>query len=211
MLAIDRSGSMAALGANPPQPLTDVKNAAVYFVNQLDENDIVGMVSFATNAGTSTESLLSSDTGLIKEAIDNISIGTQGIQQTNITEALSKSLEELSSSRKRDGIPSVMVLLTDGVATFPQKSGEPDYPESSALSLGQLIKDRGIRLFTIGLGKDLNEGFLTSLASSPDDFYLAPTAKELNEIYAQIATKICQKKPAVIEIIPRIFPRPVTL
>ncbi len=211
MVAIDRSGSMAALGANPPQPLTDVKNAAIYFVNQLDENDRVGMVSFATSADTSSESLLSSNTELVKGAIDKIAIGTQGIQQTNITDALSKSLEELSSPRKREGVPSVTVLLTDGVATVPQKPGEPDYPESSALSLGQLIKDRGIRLFTIGLGKDLNQGFLTSLASSPDDFYLAPTTKELNNIYTQIATKICQKRPAVIEIIPRIFPRPITL
>ncbi len=210
MLALDRSGSMASLGANPPQPLTDVKNAAVYFVNQLDERDRVGMVSFATVAATTSESLLSSDTVAIRNAIDAVAIGTQGTQQTNITDAVARSIDELSSSRKRDGVPSVIVLLTDGVATVPEKQGEQDYPEASALILGQLAKERGFRIFTIGLGKSINEIFLQNLASSPDDFYLAPTAKELTAIYTQIATKICQKKPAVIEIIPRIFPRPIT-
>ena len=32
--AIDRSGSMASISSNPPQPLTDVRNTAIEFVNQ---------------------------------------------------------------------------------------------------------------------------------------------------------------------------------
>jgi len=61
-------------------------------------------------------------------------------------------------------------------------------------------------MFTIGLGKDLNTEFLKQVASSSDEFYLAPTTKELTGIYEQIATKICKRRPAVIEIIPRVYP-----
>jgi Mg-chelatase subunit ChlD len=209
VLALDRSGSMAAFGSSPPQPLTDVKNAAVSFINQLDEKDQASVVSFATEASLSDESTLSSQISRIRASIDAISILEGSIQQTNVTEAIIQSTLELSSPRKRAGVPGVIILLTDGVATLPENARIPNYPELSALAAGEIAKERGFRLFTIGLGKDLNTAFLSTLASAPEDSYLSPTTNDLSGIYSQIATKICKKQPASIEIIPRIFPKSI--
>lgn len=205
VLAIDRSGSMAAFGKDPPQPLTDVKNAGIFFINQLSENDYASLVSFSTTA--TNDSPLASGVKTIVDAADKIAIKfNEGIQQTNIHDALVASQNELASSRHRDGVPGIVVLLTDGVATVPVKAKDSRYPETSAMEVAKDIKAQGIRIFTIGLGKDLNVQFLKDVATSPSDFYSAPSAKDLTGIYTQIATKICKKKPAAIEIIPRINP-----
>lgn len=205
MIAIDRSGSMAAFGKEPPQPLTDVKNAAIYFANQLDQNDKAGLVSFANEAATTSEVQLTSSFESLKKSIEQVVI-LPGPQNTNIADALSVSAAELFSVRHRENIPGVIVLLTDGVPTAPTKTDDPQYPVNLALSAATQIKSLGTRIFTIGLGKDINTSFLQTLATTPDDYYPAPTAKELTKIYSQIATKICTKKPAYIEVIPRLFP-----
>ncbi|MDO8521203.1 MAG: hypothetical protein Q7S52_03745, partial [bacterium] len=50
VLALDRSGSMASDGANPPQPLTAAKTAASAFADRLTTVDQAAYVSFATEA-----------------------------------------------------------------------------------------------------------------------------------------------------------------
>lgn len=206
VLSLDRSGSMSALGENPPQPLTDVKNAGIFFLSQLEANDLASVVSFATEAATSSETFLTSNFAELEKAINSISILKGSVQQTNITDALTVSYAELLSTRHRPLVQGVVVLLTDGVATLPQKKDDPKYPESSALAIGDTVKAGGIRIFTIGLGKEVNTEFLQNLASSKEDYYFAPTTAELRTIYSTIATKICTKKPASIQIIPRIYP-----
>lgn len=206
-LVMDRSGSMLFGGNNPPQPLTDVKNSAITFVNQLGQNDQGSLISFATSASNPIDSNLSNDFVSLKQAISNIQVFSSGIQNTNIAAGVSMAKEELVSPRSRVNADKIMVVLTDGVATHPQKSGDPLFPETSAISFAKEAKDLGIRIFTIGLGNDLNIEFLKNLASSPEDSFLAPTTRELNRIYTNIATEICQERPAVIEIIPRVYPR----
>ena len=210
ILALDRSGSMSSLGQSPPQPLTDVKNAAAFFVHKLTEHDQASIVSFATSATTS-HAMLTSNFDELEKSINDISILSGGIQSTNIADALYKSYDELNSARHRTEASGVIVLLTDGVANLPQKQGDATFAENAAQSIGTQAKNVGLRIFTIGLGKDVNTNFLSSLASTPDDFYLAPTSDQLTNIYTQIGTKLCTKKTATIEIIPRIFPYAIGL
>ena len=86
----------------------------------------------------------------------------------------------------------------------PFKVGDTKYPESFALANATDAKAKGTRIFTIGLGKDLNQEFLKNVASAPGDFYLAPTATQLESIYHDIGTKMCERKPTSLEIIPSI-------
>jgi len=203
-LLLDRSGSMASLGSNPPQPLTDVKNAATFFTQQLGTSDRVTLISFA-NEATNDESLTTNFES-VRNAIDTLSILKLGTQNTNIADAIDKAKAELGTGRQGDSSGKVTILLTDGIANRPEKSGDGQFAERSALESSTLSKQQGITMFTIGLGKDLNTDFLKQIASSRDEFYLAPTTKELTGIYEQIATKICKRRPAVIEIIPRVYP-----
>jgi Mg-chelatase subunit ChlD len=203
-LLLDRSGSMASLGSNPPQPLSDVKNAATFFTQELSVGDRVALISFA-NEATDDESL-TANFETVRNAIDSLSILKSGTQNTNIADAIEKARLELSAGRQGDSSGKVMILLTDGIANRPEKSGDENFAERTALESSAISKQQGITMFTIGLGKDLNTEFLKRVASSTDEFYLAPTTKELTGIYEQIATKICKRRPAVIEIIPRVYP-----
>ena len=199
-LVIDRSGSMAFLGTNPPQPLTDVKDAANSFVSELTKNDQSAVVSFSNTASNPVDMALTSDLTSAQNAINAITILSEGSQNTNIGDGLLKGLNELISSNAKTDSGKILVLLTDGVVNLPTKKGDKKYPENYALQVAQNAKDKGVRIFTIGLGKDLNQTFLKQVASSPSDFYLAPTAKDLTSIYHEIGTKMCVRKPTSLEI-----------
>jgi len=199
-LAIDRSGSMDDLGTNPPQPLTDVKNAAVYFLNLLHKADRAALVSFA-NVATIDQSL-SGDTSLTTKSVDKVSIASTGTQNTNIADGLIKSNQALAKSSAED--KKVIILLTDGVPTVPEKSGDSNYPENYAKEISSGIREDGTEIYAIGLGDNVNEGFLQEISSDSQAF-LAPEASKLREIYKNIATKICTARPARIEIYPRFL------
>lgn len=204
-LVIDRSGSMEFLSRNPPQPLTDVKAAAQSFVAELSRFDQAAVVSFANEGSEPIDAFLSSSLTSIGQAIGNIAIiPPANTQNTNIGDGVHKASIELASERHRPASGKVMVVLTDGVATRPTKVGDTSYPEKFALATAAAAKREGVRIFTIGLGKDLNQEFLRSLATAPSDFYLAPTTANLKGIYHEIGTKMCKRQPTALEIVPNI-------
>ena len=92
-----------------------------------------------------------------------------------------------------------MILLTDGLSNFP----EPD-PEGFALRAAQAAKTDNIELFTIGLGAAVNDSFLGSVASNPDNYFKAAGTAELASIYERIATTLCEKEPYLVDIIPLV-------
>jgi Mg-chelatase subunit ChlD len=205
-LVIDRSGSMDDLSPNPPQPLTDVKNTALYFLNQLGKNDHYSLVSFANEASQPIDAGLGADINSTKNAVNNISIKTDVVQNTNIGAGIFAARDELNSVRHREKADKALVLLTDGVPTIPLKSGVKDYPKTYAIEAAQSARESGISVYTIGLGKDVDIDLLRKLATSTEEAYFAPTTKELNSIYNQIATKICRESAAVVDIYVRLFP-----
>ena len=194
VLAIDRSGSIA-------KSLPGVKLAAEDFISELRDGDKAGLVSFANSASNPPESLLTSDFASLKSIIDKISIATDGLQYTNISDAVSSSagilsLDDNASANK------VIVLLTDGIANKPGSVAEA---ESLALSEASKAKSQGINIYTIGLGQDIHRSFLQNLAASSTGFFSAPTSSDLKGIYEQISSSICKEVPARIEILYRIL------
>lgn len=205
-LVVDRSGSMDDLGTNPPQPLTDVKNTALYFVNQLGKNDRYVLISFANEASQPVDASLGVNLEIIQQAINDISIATTSAQNTNVGGGILSAREELNSSRHRKGADKAMVLLTDGVPTLPEKVGVGNYPKTYALESAKLARQDGISVYTIGLGKDVDANFLKALATTTAEAYFVPSTRELNNIYKQIATKICKTNLVKTDIYVRIFP-----
>jgi len=170
MLVIDRSGSMEG------PPLQDAKNAAKAFVDRLDLRpgaDQVGLVSYASSALLNHQ--LSRTAGTVRAAIDALVHGGM----TNITDGINKAQEELESGRRVPDNRPIIILMTDGVHNVGPGPG----PAADA------AKAKGTRIITIGLGS-VNEAELKSLASSPGDYYYAPTSSELKKIYEQIAGSI---------------------
>ncbi|HEY4479863.1 MAG TPA: vWA domain-containing protein [Candidatus Paceibacterota bacterium] len=212
VLAIDKSGSMASLGLNPPEPLTSVKKAATYFISELKEKDSAGLVVFA-NSGEPLIGLTQNLESLI-ELVGGISISGGGTQYTNIADAVEKSADILIQKPEESSgdTQKVLVLLTDGVATRPQnpsgsknEAEEIAYAESVALAEAEVAKKQGVMIYTIGLGKEIHGNFLKSLASSPDGFFETPSTSTLQSVYQKISTSICKELPSRIEITYKIF------
>lgn len=211
VLAIDRSGSMQSMGKNPPEPLSSVKKAASYFVSQLGRGDSVGLVSFATDSQNPASFDLTQNFSEAISAIDKIAILTDGVQYTNIADAIIAAAEKfpVADSAKNQ---KILVLLTDGVATRPSnpkgsksEAEEISYAEESARLVAESIKKNNVNVYTIGLGKDVNESFLKQIASSPENYFSAPSTTTLMSIYENISSSICEEMPARIEITYKIF------
>ncbi len=211
VLLMDRSGSMASSGATPPEPLSSAKTAATAFVDSLKMGDMAGVLSFATEATSPIDAGITQDFTLAKSAIDRISIKTGNTQYTNIYDALHSAWGEVTSRNIESGSAKVLVLLTDGVANYPRdpegktEADDIGYAESLALSEAALIKADGINIYSIGLGKNINESFLKKIASKEANFFFAPDANNLLTIYKDISMDICKEVPARIEITYKIL------
>ena len=205
VLAVDRSGSMDDDGLEPPQPLTDVKNAARSFVEQLSNNDRVSVVSFA-NTATQDQSL-TFDHGDVRQELSSVKIFTDGIQHTNVADGVQKGFDELRGGRATSTARHALVLLTDGVATRPVSPSGGDntvYAEAQAMTISEKVRAGGYQLYTIGLGQNVNPDFLRNMATTPDHYFQAPSSDKLDEVYTKIASSICKLGPKVVEIIPRL-------
>ncbi len=201
VLALDKSGSMRSEGLFPPEPFTTVTKTAKNFIKNLTQSDQVSVVSFGTLS--KQESVLSKDKDVALTAIDNLFLSTTTQEQTNITGGLLNAKEEFASGRIQSNSKKVVILLTDGIPTEPTKIGEIDYPITSAQQVANEIKSTGVSVFTIGLGKNLNDGFLKSISSDDSHFFLASNKEALAGIYSTISSSLCEKKPNVINVIYR--------
>jgi Mg-chelatase subunit ChlD len=199
MLVLDRSGSMQSISNNPPQPLNDVKNTAINFISSLKYGDNAGVVSFANEASSPIDQVLTGDFKVVKNAISNIFIATSSLQNTNIGDGLEKAIEELNLSEKSDLRKNIIVLLTDGDPTNPTKANVSNYPALFAIEKANKARDLGIVLYAIGLGDKVNENFLKEI--SPNFYFKSPDTKVLDSIYKKISQDICKLKPNIIEII----------
>lgn len=206
-ILLDRSSSMDDDSSTPPEPLTAVKKAAEEFVNLLAPLDQSAVISFATAASNPPDQILSSDHVRVQEAVSRIEIGQGVTQQTNIADALERAQDELFSTRHNPDSKRVVVLLTDGVANYPKRDGDPAFAERYALSLAEGLKEKGVLIYAIGLGTELNEHFLRQIASGSGSYYSAVTPTTLATIYKAIATSICRKtNTSSIDISVHLFP-----
>ena len=199
ILAIDLSGSMNDDGANPPQPLTAVLNAASSFVSRLGSRDQVGVVTFATNA--SIASGLSSSRSAISAAVRRLTIAPQEeTGSTNIGDAIAAATNEFLSPRHSQDARKVLVLLTDGQANAPGEDAE-----IYAVRKAAEAKSVGVDIFTIGLGLGVNRSFLGSVASNGGGReQYAANSSSLDRIYGLISTALCEEGAAVIDVIPKV-------
>jgi hypothetical protein len=102
--------------------------------------------------------------------------------QTCIVCGVDAAAAELASARHQADHAPVLILLTDGRSN-PQ-------PAAAAVARAGAAKAAGIRVYTVGLGADLDEAALREMASGAGAYHHAPTAEELAGIYRTIAVDI---------------------
>ena len=169
VLVLDRSGSMQDQGK-----IDAAKAAARAFVDRVDlSRDQLALVSFADAA--LLDQGLTRQAGLVRAAIDRQAASGN----TDLIGGLEVARAELLGSRHLAGNQPVVVLLSDGQPT----TGDPR-------GAAQALKSDGARIFTVGLGTDVDPDLMRALASSPSDYFFAPDASQLDAIYQQIAGAI---------------------
>lgn len=174
--------------------ITDAKTAVNSFLGNLGSNDQSGIVSFSAN--TSLDKQITSDHSGNQAAVNGlVAITGSG---TNIGGAIERATTELGSERGRQKAEKTIIFLTDGKANRPNGtvSGENAADVNLAISNAQAAADLGYKIYTIGLGNEINTGMLQSIASiSGGNYYSAPASSELagiyNTIYSEISIHTC--------------------
>jgi len=197
VVAIDLSGSMNNDSDNPPQPISSVKEAASIFVKKLRTGDQVSIVTFASDSLINMP--LTNNITSAANLVSALAISpTEEQGSTNTGAALQSAFLELNSVRHSGDARSIVVLLTDGLATAPDPN-----PDAFALTKAEQLKADDITVYTIGLGTGVNMNLLRQIASEPGFAYSAPTTATLNSIYQTISSTICEEGAARIDIIPK--------
>ena len=176
VLLIDRSGSMKG------QKLADAKTAAKTFVDLQGSNNRAELISFAGSAIIEVQFTTMTADGktTVKNAIDKLT----SVDKTNIYEAIEKANSELET-KGRDNVLLVEILLTDGRPTTGNTKTD------DIIDLAVSANATGIRIYTIGLGSDVDATLLSSIANATGGkYYFAPTSADLQAIYTEISLEI---------------------
>ena len=144
----------------------------------LTSGDRAAVVSF--NAQANLEVPLTSAQGVLSAALGRLTTGLLTCLPCGV-EAGAAELE----AKQRSGAMSVLVLLTDGRSN-PR-------PVSEAVDRATAAKAAGVTIFTIALGRDVDEAALREMASYSAAFLAVSDADALEASFATIALSLpCQ-------------------
>lgn len=196
VVAMDTSGSMCAdshglmvtCPSPPPawQPFTDVQAATLAFPSYLltDTEDMLGMVSYSTTATVRmnlTQTYNPTFTTQVNALTPN--------GYTNIGYAIRRSSDVLDAGRPLDEALKIIVLVTDGNPNRCNVNTSCSTSSAKTYSRNEVDRaiQRGYRVYTIGLGDDVDDTFLQDLASRGGGIYVeSPTADDLEDAFAAV-------------------------
>ncbi len=154
-LVLDKSGSMSG------NKLARAKEAAIWAVRRLDDQDIVSVVVYDSTVRVLVPATKLTDKEAVCRQIGDVSAGGT----TALFAGVSKGAAELRKFIDRKRVNRV-ILLSDGLANVG-----PQTPSELGQLGASLIKE-GISVSTMGLGLDYNEDLMTKLAQRSDGNHL---------------------------------------
>lgn len=170
LICADVSGSMIG------QPIEDLRNAVRMFVESSDEIESVALVTFndsisgVWNFGTPNEELIAAAQSL------------RAYGGTNMYEAVQNALSYFSPNP--DEI-SCVILISDGEDNYP--AGIDDIYKN----VGDPYKQKGVTLYSLGLGSGAAGNYLNSLAASTGgSYYYAAGSAQINSFFDGIRAQI---------------------
>lgn len=153
VLVLDFSGSMKG------DKVKQAQDAARYIVENLNEGDRFNIIAFSTG-------LRLWDSDLQDVSDESRDSAIQWIQRqtasgsTNIDGALTEAMAQFDGDHSTDR-PAYVIFMTDGLPT----QGEIDPGSIVDNALANQPEDRSLRLFTFGVGYDVNTDLLDTLSS----------------------------------------------
>jgi len=175
MLVLDQSGSMGGVKWEQAQA------AGGFVLEHLNSQDRFHVTTFSSSV-----SFFDNRLSPASASSDAVSwINSKGIEGgTNINDALVQTLQQVDAAR-----PTTLLFMTDGVAT--------EGVQDTATILANLRAAAGenVRIFTFGVGDDVNTVLLDSIAREfrGQTGYVRPNETidaEIRELYAKIASPV---------------------
>ncbi len=190
-LVLDVSGSMA-----DPQKLPYLKQSLNLFLQELRPEDWVGIVAYNDDA-VLLRPIESVGTGAwIRSIVEMLAAGGS----TNLHAGLMMGFEEVERSfdlRRNNRV----ILLTDGIANVGVT--DPDRIAADALAHSQ----RGVNVSTIGLGLDMNDALLSTLARQGHGAYhFVDSAQEMDKVFRQEVEGLLEKVASDVHVSVEAYP-----
>ncbi|MBN2012056.1 VWA domain-containing protein [candidate division KSB1 bacterium] len=157
---IDRSGSMSG------EKIVQAKDALKFCVTNLNPSDYFNIIDFSSEITSFQSELLEATPANIQSALGYISTIDAG-GGTNINDALQTALKGFTD----ESTPNIIIFLTDGQPTV----GETD--NAVIRNNVKTANTHGARLFSFGVGYDVNSTLLDQLAEENNGIttYVSPT------------------------------------
>lgn len=190
MLVLDVSGSMRYQDdeQDTRNRLEVAKDEAIRFVQKRD-NDAIGLALFANDSLSRVP--LTMDKQLLKRVIQEIELGFINPDGTLLFSGMLTAANRLKHSKAKS---KIMILLTDG---------EPTDGDMSPQIVLDIVKQLGIKVYTIGIGSDtpkyqqtfmgfvmvpgVNKPLLERIAQATGGkFFLARNPRDMRAIYDTI-------------------------
>ncbi len=165
-LLFDRSGSVK-------NAFDQAKEAAIDFVKRMSIDDIIAVISF--DDLVRVDSHFTKERAITEKAIKNLTIG----KDTALHDAIDMALNLFQNvATKRQAI----IILSDGKDTKSKLNGDMVLLDA---------KNRGVPLYTIGIGAKIDENTLIKMSSDTGGhFFKAAKPEELLLLYQTIAEQL---------------------
>lgn len=153
VLVLDVSGSMEG------EKMRQAQDAAHYLVDHLNPGDRFNLIAFSTGARLWQAELQDVSDEARADAhgwIDDL----EAVGSTDINRALLEALAQLSDEAGGNSRPEYLLFMTDGLPT----QGETDPRQIMENVENNLTPDSSLRLFSFGVGYDVNTDLLNSLS-----------------------------------------------
>jgi Ca-activated chloride channel family protein len=172
--ALDVSGSMAG------DKLKQAKKALLFCIDNLNKGDRFDIIRFSTEAEALFGDVLPSSEMNKSKAVQFIQ-NLKAIGGTNIEDALRYVMKQKIAS----GRPNVVLFITDGKPTINETN------EDKLVDLISNKKETPVKIFTFGIGDDINTHLLDKITTTTNAYRTYITPKEDIEIkISNLYTKI---------------------
>jgi len=174
------------IDASATSQIATAKQFAFDLLDTFSEEDRVGVVTFSTTAQLAVP--LTSSRLVVKTAIADMETGGKSA----FGDALQIARQELLADGRTDAI-LVEVLLTDGQSNVGRDpSGE-----------GDVAREAGIKIVSVGIGYLINNGLLEKLASKTNSmFFDRPTSSTVARIDSLLTVNAAAKDVLVNKVLP---------
>lgn len=184
-LVVDVSGSMSG------PKLEQAKAAIGQMLGTLTDRDRFRLISFSSGVHSFREGYSTGDAASLESA-RNWTTALVADGGTNIEAALREALRRDQGAGQRDGNLDVLVFLTDGVPS----AGESQPEKLAALAARDASR---MRVFTVGIGMDVNTYLLERLAQDGRGAaHFVPPNASVEQTVGNLARKL--RAPALVDL-----------